>query len=232
MVTLMLTFFILLYSFSTLDISKWKSVVYSLQGALGPLDGNEGVLEGLPGIDGPSSEKDDKTLADESIQSYLEYQQEIERLEEIRSQLQKYLSEIGLQTSITVTLEERGLLLRFQDSVLFEKGKADLLPGSREILREVAVILLENENQVRIEGHTDDLPINTPRFPSNWELSTSRATNVLRFIVNEGLPGDRLSAVGYGEYRPIAPNDGEANRGKNRRVDMVLLRESLGFNEP
>lgn len=232
MVTLMLTFFVLLYSMSTLDITRFKAVVYSLQGALGPLDGNDGMLDGLPGLDGPSSEQENKTLADESVQAYLEYQEEMARLEELQAQLNAFLSEMGLESSISAVLEERGLVLSFQDSVLFEKGKADLLDKSRVILREVAVILMDKNNQVRIEGHTDNLPINTARFPSNWELSTSRATNVLRFLIDEGLPGERLSAVGYGEFRPVAPNNSEENRSRNRRVDMVLLRDGLGANEP
>ena len=85
---------------------------------------------------------------------------------------------------------------------------------------------------MRIEGHTDDLPIHTERFPSNWELSTTRATNVLKFLISQGLAGEKLSAVGYGEFRPIVVNDSEENRKKNRRVDIVLLRESLIIGEP
>jgi chemotaxis protein MotB len=129
-------------------------------------------------------------------------------------------------------MDERGLVLRFQDSVLFEKSKADILSQTLGALKEIAKILKTTDNPIRIEGHTDDLPINTVKYPSNWELSTTRATNVLRFLIQEGLPGNRLSAVGYGEFRPLVPNDSEENRKKNRRVDLVLIRKDLIVNEP
>jgi chemotaxis protein MotB len=236
MVTLCLTFFILLYSFSTLDAIKWKSVVSSLQGALGPLDGGKSILEQaadqIPGNDGSAARNLEAQLDPGRVQDLLRYQQEMIMLEQVKDKLNQYLGEKGLSASVTVATEERGLVLRFQESVLFKKSRADLLEGSKEVLQEVTSILKEIDNPIRIEGHTDDLPINTPRFPSNWELSTARATNVLRFLIQEGLPGQRLSAVGYGEFHPLVPNTSETNREKNRRVDIVIIRESLRLNEP
>lgn len=237
MVTLCLTFFVLLYSFSTLDAIKWKTVVTSVQGALGPLDGGTSIIEGPPvgGAHSPGYSEEEKTeqgLDQERIQQLLMYQEENKRLEQLQSELNEYLSEKGLNASVAVELEERGLVLRFQDSVLFQRSRADLLEQSRLVLHEVANILKEIDNPIRVEGHTDDLPINTERFPSNWELSTSRATNVLRFLMQEGIPGKQLSAVGYGEFHPLVPNTNEENRQKNRRVDVVIIRESLRVNEP
>jgi len=236
MVTLCLTFFVLLYSFSTLDAIKWKSVVTSLQGSLGPLEGGKSVLqhaaEQATGEEGSADRGQGVQLDPQRVQDLLRYQQEMVMLEKVKGRLDQYLDEKGLSASVAVSMEERGLVLRFQESVLFEKSRADLVQGSKEILQEVTSILKEIDNPVRIEGHTDDLPINTPRYPSNWELSTARATNVLRFLVNEGMPGQRLSAVGYGEFHPIVPNTSEANRKKNRRVDIVIIRESLRVNEP
>jgi chemotaxis protein MotB len=232
MITLMLTFFILLFSFSTIDVNKWKTVVYSLQGALGPLDGNEGVMDGMQGIDGPSSEEEDKTMNSQSVEEFLKFQEEMQELEQLQTELVDYLTDVGMEKSVAVEMDERGLVLRFQDSVLFEKSKADILSQSIGVLREIANILKNNDNPIRIEGHTDDLPINTTKFPSNWELSTTRATNVLRFLIQEGLPGNRLSAVGYGEFRPLMPNNSEESRKSNRRVDLVLIRKDLIVNEP
>ena len=165
MVTLCLTFFVLLYSFSTLDAIKWKSVVVSVQGALGPLDGGKGVLEGPPGnepsgLEDKSKEEQQSDLS--KMQEYLQYQKEMQKLEEVRSQLSSYMKEQGLAASVSIAMEERGLVLRFQDSVLFLKGRADLVPGSLDILENVAGVLNSIDNPVRIEGHTDDLPINTP----------------------------------------------------------------------
>lgn len=233
MVTLCLTFFVLLYSFSTLDATKWKTVVYSLQGALGPLDGGDGILEGLPLTAGDNGESHESERIDQdSLKEFLKYQEEMKELAQLQSVLNEYLSGKGLDNDIAVEIEQRGLVLRFQDSVLFDKSKAELLPQAIEVMREIAKILKNTDNPIRVEGHTDDLPINTVKFPSNWELSTTRATNVLRFLINEGLPGDRLSAVGYGEYHPIVKNDDEDSRRKNRRVDILLIRESLRVNEP
>ncbi|QNB45762.1 OmpA family protein [Thermanaerosceptrum fracticalcis] len=229
MVTLILTFFVLLYSYSSIDAVKWQAVVMSIKGALGVLDGGNTL------VTGPAMElaESGQGVGKKDLDEYLQSQKEMQSLQEIKKNLEAYLEEKKLQAQITVNLEERGLILRFQDSVLFAKGKADLLNDSISTLKHVSGILKDIPNAVRIEGHTDDLPINTPQFPSNWELSTTRATNVLRFLITQGLDGRKLSAVGYGEYRPLVPNNNsEENRRKNRRVDIVILRESIMKNEP
>lgn len=227
MVTLCLAFFVLLYSFSTLDTMKWKSVLSSLQGALGVMDGSK-----IPATQPDENIYDAKVPDDSSMDEYLKYQEERKKLEEIRDRLNEYLAAQGLNENITTSIEERGVVIRLQDSVLFPKGSADLYPQSAVALAGMCSIFREIKNPIKIEGHTDTLPIHTTRFPSNWELSTSRATNVLRYLIKESVPGERLSAVGYGEFHPVAPNDCEENRRKNRRVDIVLIRESLIINEP
>lgn len=226
MVTLCLTFFVLLYSFSTIDAVKWKSIVSSIQGALGVLPGSVNPTIAEEGqFDGDKLEQD-------SFNQYLAYMEETKRLESIQGRLNEYLLENDISENISTSMEERGIIIRFQDSILFPKGSAELYPESYDILAGLSTIFKELENHLRIEGHTDDLPIHTERFPSNWELSTTRATNVLKFLISQGLAGEKLSAVGYGEFRPIVVNDSEENRKKNRRVDIVLLRESLIIGEP
>lgn len=232
MVTLCLTFFVLLYSFSSLDTQKFKSLVISLQSALGANGANVSLINGYPGEKLSGEETLQVTLDKNQVQNYLKYEQETKELERIKKSLSSYLQEKGLSANITISIEERGLVLRFQDSILFEKSKADLVSSSVTVLAQVSEILQGVDNPIRIEGHTDDLPIHTPQFPSNWELSTSRATNVLRFMTNRGVDAQRLSAVGYGEFHPLNANDSEANRKKNRRVDIVLIRDSLRVNEP
>ncbi len=224
MVTLCLTFFVLLYSFSTIDTVKWKSLVVSIQGALGVMPGSETPAT----IDENEFDPTDQIL----IEQYLMYEAERKRMAEIQAKVDEFLEANDLEGDIFTSMEERGVVIRFQDSVLFPKSKADLYPESKIILAGLAELMGEIGNPIRIEGHTDDLPINTVRFPSNWELSTTRATNVLRFLINEGISGEQLSAVGYGEFRPLVPNHSEAARKKNRRVDIVLLRESLILGEP
>jgi chemotaxis protein MotB len=228
-VTLCLTFFVLLYSFSTLDTIKWKSVVTSLQGALGVLDGSNTPADKGIYDKGNSDEINQDNMQKEA---YLKYQEEMKRLEDIKNNLNEYILAQELQDNVVISIEERGVVIRFQDSVLFPKGSADLFPESTTILSGISVIFKNLNNPIRIEGHTDNLPIHTEHYPSNWELSTARATNVLRFLIEQGIEGKQLSAVGYGEYHPVEANTTEENRKKNRRVDIVLIRESMLINEP
>ncbi|MDD4047620.1 MAG: OmpA family protein [Clostridia bacterium] len=224
-ITLCLTFFVLLYSFSTIDKIKWESIVMSLRDSLGVMDGSNVPIT--------TPEKSIHNELESSLtDNYVEYQEETKKLEEIKKKLDAYLVSKGINEDVSTNIEERGIVIRLQESVLFSKGTADLYSESKKILTELALIFKEIENPIRIEGHTDNLPIHTERYPSNWELSTSRATNVLRHLINQGLSGQQLSAVGYGEFHPIAPNDCEVNRKKNRRVDIVIIRKSLLVNEP
>jgi len=239
MITLCLTFFVLLFSFSVLDQQKFSELITSIQGSLGVLPGGPSINAAYPPNQTvlESEDMEDNRIGQtgreiEKINEFLQYQQEMRRLEDIQTELADYLEEKGLSYSISLVQEERGLVISFQDSVLFNKGKADILPESREILQEVGRILQNTENNIRIEGHTDNVPQYSYLYPSNWELSTGRATNVLRFLINEGLAPEKLSAVGYGEYHPIATNDTEEGRRLNRRVDIVILRESMQKYEP
>lgn len=229
-VTLCLTFFVLLYSFSTLDAHKWRSLVGSLQGALGVLDGGKSSIED----DFFESGSIDVQIPDvpQNEAEYRAYLEEQKKLQAIQEKFNQYIEDHKLQGSVTTNIEERGMVIRFQDSVLFPKSSAELHNESRIILTDLATIFLDLGCPIRIEGHTDNLPIHTARYPSNWELSTARATNVLRYLTAQGIAGKLLSAVGYGEFHPIAENTNEENRRKNRRVDIVLIRESLLINEP
>lgn len=209
MVTLLLCFFVLLFSFSTLDVQKFKAIVQSMSGSLGVMDSGmtvsmEPLVNSFP-ADSPT--------------------EEIEEFNKLYEEISQYVKENNLEASITLQLDERGLLVRFLDNVFFDPGKADLKPGAREIITKVAEILKTNDKNVRIEGHTDNVPINTYRFPSNWELSTTRAVNVVKFLIEEnGIEAKRLSASGYADQHPVDDNSTPEGRQKNRRVDMVILR--------
>lgn len=150
------------------------------------------------------------------------------QLREVHDAAGAFVQERGLGEAVHVEYTERGVVIRFADRVLFDLGRADLKPEAVEILDQLVGLLRTVPNPVRVEGHTDDLPINNERFPSNWELSTARATNVIKyFIEKHGLDPTKFSAAGYGEYRPLVPNDSMENRALNRRVDIVLLRLDL-----
>ena len=114
--------------------------------------------------------------------------------------------------------------MRLSDRALFDVGVASVSPQAFPLLKKVGAIIAETRYEVRVEGHTDDVPISTVQFPSNWELSTARAVNVLRyFIETYQVPRDRLAAEGFGEFQPLVPNSSSENRAKNRRVEIIFL---------
>ncbi|NMA55647.1 MAG: OmpA family protein [Firmicutes bacterium] len=220
LVTNMLCLFVLLFAFSQIDAARFEEVIISVQGAFGVLDGGSALTpEALPGGAG-----DEITLR---------WQAEQRRLEEIMGKVKHYIETNELDGKIQAWLDERGLMIRFLDTILFDLGKADLKPEARVILDNVAEILLTVSNRIRVEGHTDNLPINTYRFPSNWELSTTRATTVVRYFLEQyEFQPTQFSAAGYGEWHPVLPNDSAENRAQNRRVDIVILRSAVAQEEP
>ncbi|MFW0968473.1 MAG: OmpA/MotB family protein, partial [Thermacetogeniaceae bacterium] len=158
---------------------------------------------------------------------------EAKHLADLQQALNEFIAREELGEQITVNLEERGLVVRFQTTVLFARGSADLTPEARRIIDRVGDRLNDLPNYIRVEGHTCDLPINTPQYPSNWELSTARATNVLQELISScNISPERLSAIGYGEYRPRVPNINESSRQMNRRIDIVILRTKYDEVEP
>lgn len=124
---------------------------------------------------------------------------------------------------VSVTEDERGIVLSIASKIAFEPGKADLFPEMRPVLNWIAERIVKMPHPIRVEGHTDNVPIQSSHFPSNWELSVARATSVVRFFEAYGIDPKRLSASGYGEFRPVASNDTEEGRAKNRRIDVLLL---------
>lgn len=212
MVTLVLCFFVLLYTFSTLDVLKFQQALVSLQGALGILPGGQTVTAEPFQHQGSGAHQ------------RLIFVPDVAQMEAVQLEIEQVLDEVGMADAVITRIEERGLVVRFTDSALFDSGRADIRPDSRLVLDRVSEVIGRIPNQVRIEGHTDNRPINTLRFPTNWELSTARATAVIRhFIERHGLDPERLSAAGYGEYRPIADNATPEGRQQNRRVDIVIL---------
>jgi chemotaxis protein MotB len=130
-----------------------------------------------------------------------------------------------MEGDLTLSSTEKGLAMKLSDNLLFSAGKVEPSSSGRLFLKKVADLLLRTSHPILIEGHTDNLQINTKEYPSNWELSTARAVNVLRFFQEEGgLPASRLSAIGYGEFKPALPNDTPENRAMNRRVEIILTK--------
>lgn len=217
LVTLLLCFFVLLFTFSEVDAEKFRSIMSSFQGGSGVLTGGQ-TLDDI-------GELSNSGITDE---------EDLETLKEI---LETYAESANLDSEISITIEERGLIIRFMDRVLFDPGKAYIKTESMDILNSIADILNRDEFKerlIKVEGHADTTPVSpADGFPTNWELSSTRATNVLRYLVEEeNIEGGRISSSGYSYHRPIVPNDTKENKAKNRRVDIVILNSSYEKIEP
>ncbi len=142
--------------------------------------------------------------------------------------LQQVISRNGRLRELEVRREARGLVISMPEAGAFRPGRAELSPEAQRVMRDLAPVLRASPGPVRVEGHTDDVPIHNATFGSNWELSTARATEVLQFLVDQGgVPASRLSAAGYGEFHPLAPNTTPAARARNRRVDLIMLTRAV-----
>lgn len=147
-------------------------------------------------------------------------------LANIFEDLRKLTGDFGLEGDVNLFFSRKGLVMRLSDTLMFNLGAAEILTEAIPLLKKIAFIISGTSYAVCIEGHTDNLPIHTGKFPSNWELSTSRAVNVLRYFTEkEKAPMQRLSAVGFGEFHPVVANDKPEHRAKNRRVEIVFVRE-------
>ncbi len=215
MITLLLALFIMLYAISTMDIERFKALMEEFQvlfsSGRAVMPGGKGMLK----VGAPESQKP-------LIVPLLPGKKP--EMHEEEEMLEHYVEQTNLEGKLLVHREERGLVVSLlTDGVFFELASANLSPPAKKVLKDLAPVLRRSNRLLRVEGHTCDLPIHTQKFPSNWELSVARATAVVRFLIACGVPPDRLSAVGYGENRPMVPNTSEDNRRLNRRVDIVLL---------
>lgn len=220
MITLLMAFFIMLYSMSILNLAKFQQVAVSIKSGFGgEVDGQGRSILGSAGqfsirptpISGDSAGVPAQTM----------------------KKIQTLVKEEKLEDKVRLRVDERGLVISLAtDKVLFRPGQATLSRSARKIIDAVADALIDIPNEIRVEGHTCDLPIRSSEFPSNWELSTARATNVIRYLINnKGFASERLSAAGYADSRALVANTSESNRAINRRVDIVVLRsQQMGGN--
>jgi chemotaxis protein MotB len=220
LVTLLLCFFVLLFAFSTIDVKKFEAIMKSFQGSLGVMQGGR-TLQDTPYVDEAlDSEKATKEI------------EEIKDLKILKEEIEEYLNANGKEDQIFIGLDDRGLLIRFKDNVLFDSGRAELKLEAKQTLGFLSELLNKDEfidKLIQIEGHTDTDPIlHSNKFPTNWELSVMRASNVVRFFIEElAMDPVRFSASGYSEYHPVAQNDTKENKARNRRVDIVILRSNF-----
>ncbi len=207
MMSLLLTFFVLIVSFSSIQESKFKNAAISLRAAFGVLTDVPSVISmPEPIVPRPEARLHEDVLA------------EVKRLE-------RSLLDLGVAQEVDVEVTETGVAFRIQAPFMFDSGRAALRPETLGMMDNLAQFFHKFPYPIRIEGHTDSVPISTVRFPSNWDLSAARAVAVARRLQEGGVAPQRIEAVGMGEYRPLDGNDTAAGRARNRRVEIFLRLE-------
>lgn len=233
MVTLVLVFFILLFSMSQIDVTKFQTITQSFQSraildflpSAVPSDSIDPNLDDDGSGDGEGANGgDDDVDVDALLDGLEEWEKKADALARLMSGVEDYLEEHDLGDVITANRTEEGVVLVLQDSILFDSAEAEILDSGKPFLDEVGNLLKGIANIVRVEGHTDNRPISTYRYPSNWELSGARAGSVVRYFIEElELNEDRFLIAGYGETRPVVENSSPENWAQNRRVEIVIL---------
>lgn len=241
-ITLLFAFFVVMYAVSSVNAGKYRVLSDSLVAAFNepkksfePIQLGEMVksatnasieivskptLIKVPITSLSNQESEQGKMPGAGVASSPEHARDIQKIADEVAQAMQQLVDKGL---VSISMTDLWVEVEIKDSVLFPSGSAQIHPEAVEVLTRLATILADFTNPVRIEGFTDNVPITTQVYPSNWELSAARAASVVRLFERQGLSSTRLSAVGYGEHRPIASNDTVEGRAKNRRVVLVVL---------
>jgi chemotaxis protein MotB len=214
LITLLMVFFVVLYSMSTADSSKWKQISAALEQAF-----NVDVLRGQTASSVDTGSATPPPPIDNLISN-----NDVPQVARLQNKIQAVLEGVSQAPDISVGVDREGIVIRMSGSYLFDSGRAELKPNSLTVLDAIASELKLLPNDIRVDGHTDATPIDSPRYPTNWELSTARALAITRYFTEtDGLESTRLMAAGFGEFRPLVPNDTRAHRALNRRVEIHLL---------
>jgi chemotaxis protein MotB len=238
-ITLLFAFFVTMYAISRVDEQKLGSAVESLQRALGsliPVTISQRDPGAFPSKLTPPSIS---VVTQEAEEAPSTEQGEFAKLaQELKAEVEGAKGELDAAraaqlSQIKFLVDKRGMVIRVPESFFFDSGQASLRPEVIPIINVLGKSLAKIPNYIRVEGHTDSVPIRTPQFPSNWELSTARATTIVRYLLTHfRFNPQRLSATGYAEFHPIAPNTTADGRLQNRRVDMVILSTGEAETEP
>lgn len=202
LITLLLGLFVILYGMSKIDLDRYEQVVAALGGVFGR---EGGVLEGKKQV----------------VETLTPLQRERNKIQQA---IQSAIGDLTQKGLVSFTQNERGVTVHLTEELLFPSGSAELKGSSLAVLDTIASVLVTLPNDIRIEGHTDNVPISTERYPSNWHLSVARALNTAFYIIKKyNMKPGQLSIAGYAEYRPLVPNTSAENRARNRRVDIVIV---------
>jgi chemotaxis protein MotB len=238
-ITLLFAFFVVLYASSQVDKRKAGRLALAIQVAFQemgvfqtsstkiPLKDDEAIpFEKVQVVENISKDADLKRIIN-PMKGTLTGVSERQSLRDAQREIQKALNPEIQRHEVTMAMRGDGLVVSLKEMGFFDSGSATIKPESMDAIARLAQVLKQRPENVRIEGHTDNVPIHTARFASNWELSTSRATELIQLLITKyGLPPNQLSAAGYGEFHPIASNDTPAGRAQNRRLDVVILAPS------
>ena len=227
-ITLLFAFFVVMYAISSVNEGKYRVMSDSLISAFKEAPSSDKLIqmdtknpEMLSGTGKPIG----KTVPQPQT---VERQQAAERMKKVAKNVLQAMQPLIQDGQVRVTQSPRGITVEINASVLFKSGDAILQPQSSEALAAVAHVLTQVENPIQVEGHTDNIPINSPSFPSNWELSSARAGSVVRLFTERGVPAARMVAIGYADNRPVDTNATLDGRSRNRRVNVLILNEVGG----
>ena len=253
LITLLLAFFILLFSISNVDKSKYEQLLVALGNAFGEMHtqnpGGQGGDMVFPVFTPsttviptesptgahvkpsatPGGGESAAPTPGDTGNGGLGNAIEVETMQNVKNQVEGMLDKENLSADVKVTMRSQGLVISINSRILFASGSADLSGDSQALINKIATILKPlSNNEIEVDGHTDTDKISSSQFPSNWELSSVRANTVLRLLIESGqLNPKKMSSRGYGEYYPIAPNDTPENKAKNRRVNIVILKDAI-----
>lgn len=237
-ITLLFAVFVVLYAMGQSDKKKVEEVVQSLKLSFGMSTASAAPkinvipsksINILPSLkpelsiapSGKTGRGQGKTRAEEKD------------FRQIKSSIEAYLVKQGAQNKVSLNITRRGLIVSLKEAGFFDSGQANIRPDAYELINTISEVMTQYNNPLRVEGHTDNVPINSSQFPSNWELSTARATNGLKYLLKHfDVDPDKISATGYAEFRPVADNTTTEGRGRNRRVDLVMLSADGEHGEP
>jgi chemotaxis protein MotB len=215
MVTLILCFFVLLFAMSSIDSQKFQKMLISLRGSLGPMKGGKTTEVSPPDTPNVSAE------IGKDAGSAERYEMDTQH---VAHTIESYLRTQGLDRTIEVTINQRGVAVSLSDQFLFNSGSAELKADGQRVLYKIATLIRNEVPAVSVEGHTDAVPLHGGIYRDNWGLSSSRAAAVASYFeASGGFPSRKLQAVGYASTHPVVPNDTAEHRALNRRVELVFL---------
>lgn len=229
LMTLLLALFIVLFGMSTVDAQKFQEMSEAFKSVL---TGGTGVLDQNSMSSNNNNANSDKEIPKPSSDGLMRQKNELmrkeqENLEALKKQLDSYIKNNGLTDQLDTKLNQSQLMITISDNALFPSGEAEVKPNARILAKAISTMLQEfPDYEVIVSGHTDNVPISTYEFPSNWDLSSVRALNFMKILLlNDQLDPKKFSAIGYGEYHPVASNETNIGRAQNRRVEVSIIRK-------